>query len=1132
MDSQNTLRSSQKAKLTAGIVALCLAISTTSLLAGPGLFDISPFAHPSLGENHYKKPTTFDYSLKDDGTPQFLRVADHFVCALQWEEERDVQEVNLRFASAFTNGPLRLDYWCSDWPYQPPAMPSIEDPVDDPWRGHWIPAEIQSEVHGRDCRLTFQPLKAKENENASNLPDLSYRRTLKLRLISEAQPPTLEQIKVFSGSIQTNVAIRIELGTNGAFPAICEGRLTAYNGSVHNTHGWQTAPGDRVEGTEFHFDTHSSTGRKGLVFDVNGCQPSLPGSQDTTLVTFRSKNRTFTFALPDVQNGPMYLPDFDAMITLASSPEVLPASIVKTGQRIRERLAHEPEQTYKRASKEIPALDPVERQNGRLYLPLTIDSSWQKFAFSWGGSVFISKFHSKAKANELKRMEWQGDEIKWRLGTGTEPNFRPAATDTKMSILEDCLPVVSAVWTNENIVYQEEAFATALTGPLGWKDRDEQSPVVLMIKLTAHNTASQPQASHVWLGIAPSEDLQLNSNEVLASDGQLVRARITPSKGAKASLADFKEGENQLRGLHFESTLAPSAKESTYLILPFIPRLSETQRQRMSELDYAQERSRVVDYWRSIADNATHFDIPEKRFVSFGRSTVVHIHLSTTKDPKSGLFMVPAASYTYQVYANESCFQVLALDALGDHQTATDYLETFIKLQGSRGFRCTSVNQDAVYHGAKVSDEYDYTASEYNLDHGTVLWTLAEHFFMTRDKKWLEHALPGMIRAADWIVEQRHLTMANDNGKPVSEYGLLPAGNLEDNPDWAHWFAINAYASIGMTRLGDALREIQHPEANRICKEARAYRSDLRQAILRATEEAPVTRLRDNTYIPYVPVHPHQHFRLFGPMRTGYYNRYPHPVQTNYRLASTREVLYGPMILLNLDIFEGSEPLATWVLDDWEDNLTMSTSFGLNVHGWVEDNMWFSQGGMVFQANLQNPVLPYLRRGEVPAAIRNLYNDFVSCLYPDVNAFTEEYHEWKAASGPFYKVPDEARFVSRVCDLLVHEQENELWLTFGTPRRWLAPGNQIHLTDMPTPFGPVTLDLAAKENEIEGKVKLPTRNPASKVWLVLRVPENKKIASVEINGKPCTQFNQKREAIQLPTNINGPLHISAKLIAR
>ena len=114
------------------------------------------------------------------------------------------------------------------------------------------------------------------------------------------------------------------------------------------------------------------------------------------------------------------------------------------------------------------------------------------------------------------------------------------------------------------------------------------------------------------------------------------------------------------------------------------------------------------------------------------------------------------------------------------------------------------------------------------------------------------------------------------------------------------------------------------------------------------------------------------------------------------------------MILLTTDVFRADEPLANWVLDDWEDNATMSSSLGLNVHGWVDDKLWFSRGGMVFQANLQNPTLTYLRRNEVPAAIRNLYNDFVACYYPSVNAFTEEYHQWRSPSGPFYKIPDEA----------------------------------------------------------------------------------------------------------------------------
>jgi hypothetical protein len=371
--------------------------------------------------------------------------------------------------------------------------------------------------------------------------------------------------------------------------------------------------------------------------------------------------------------------------------------------------------------------------------------------------------------------------------------------------------------------------------------------------------------------------------------------------------------------------------------------------------------------------------------------------------------------------------------------------------------------------------------------------------------------------------------MASEANRPVPEYGLLPAGHLEDNQDWGHWFAVNAYASAGMSRLAEALKDAGQPEAARITRDAEAYRHDLRQAVLRASQEAPVTRLRDNTYIPYVPVRPHQRQRLFGPLRVAYYKRYPRAVLPTYRLSATREVLYGPLILLNLGIFGVQEPLAGWVLDDWEDNLTMSSSLGLNVHGWVDDAYWFSRGGMVFQANLQNPVLAYLRRREIPAAIRNLYNDFVSCYYPTVNVFTEEYRQWRSPSGPFYKIPDEARFVTRLRDLLVREEGSDLWLTAGTPRRWLADGKGIRFRQMPTVFGPVDLELNAQDTLITGQVTLPVRNKPGNVWLVLRPPEPKTITSVRIDGQLWREVDRETGAIRLPSKHNGPLVIEAKL---
>jgi hypothetical protein len=196
---------------------------------------------------------------------------------------------------------------------------------------------------------------------------------------------------------------------------------------------------------------------------------------------------------------------------------------------------------------------------------------------------------------------------------------------------------------------------------------------------------------------------------------------------------------------------------------------------------------------------------------------------------------------------------------------------------------------------------------------------------------------------------------------------------------------------------------------------------------------------------------------------------------------------------------------------------------------WVLDEFWFSRGSMVFQANLQNPVLAYLRRQEIPAALRNLYNDFVACLYPDVNAFTEEFRAWRSGSGPFYKILDEARLVARLRDLLVHEEGKQLWLASGVPRRWLAAGQKISLRRMPTTFGPVDLEFDALETEISGQERLPSRNPAAAAWLVLRVPEPNALAAVEIDGGGWPSFDPRTGAVRLPLGHDGPTQLKARL---
>ena len=1017
---------------------------------------------------------------------------------IEWDEERDVREIHAGLSAKGAS----VEYWFKNWPYEPPRMPSFEDPMDDPWQGRWVKAAVVENCDSSGCVYRFAPLAASENALAKNLPDVTYRRTLKVRLVYPAGAPQPGFLRVFSGSEEKSLKLRVEMGANDS-AADWSGTVSVYNGLLQSRDHWSfRTSGGKAEA---------------LALAIVAAKPDMPGSHDATVVTVHAlredasgkTDRSFSFAVDDLRHGPISIPSLFVRVVDPEQPSIAPAP---TKLRIRERILREPEQSYERASREIPPLDPWDREwGGRVYLPLAPDSNWQKFAFEYGGNVFVSKTGIKAKGRELKRLQWDGDRIDWKLGTGATPYYRE---DHKVTVhkLDGYLPVIEQRWESDGLYYSEEAFSTVLRGPLSPQDaaRDEETPAILMLRLSARNPSGAPRKAHVWLSVDAAGALTLDGNSVRGG-GKLV-ARVVNAPGAALSI--------DANRVHITFDVPAGQDAAMSLKLPCVSDLDASDIDSMDRLTYSGERARVVEYWKKIVEPAVRFKVPEPKFNLLAKTVVVQIHISTTKDPKTGMYIVPAASYAYDAFPNESCYQILLLDTLGQFDTATAYLETMLRLQGTKNFPGAHKGPtDAIFHGSKIDDTYDYTASGYGLDHGTILWTLAEHYRYTRDRAWFAHAWPHMKKAIAWVEAQRATTMLTDlHGDKVREYGLLPASQLEDNSDWANWFSVNAYSWAGMSRSAEALEEIGSPEAAGVRKQADEFRADLRNAVLRAVESAPVARMQDGTYEPYVPVLPTRRFRLFGEIRASYYDRYGQSgLRPLMRLGADRDTLCGAVVLLILGVFSANEPIANWILNDWEDNETLSSGMGMNIHGMTDDRYWFSQGGMVFQANLVNPIQVYLKRHEAQAAIRNLYNDFVACLYPEVNMFTEEFHQWRHGSGPFYKISDESRFVNRVRDVLVMEDGDTLWLAPGAPRRWLNQKEGIQVKEVQTYFGPLsyTIHAGANTGTIEATVDLPSRNPAKQAWLVTRVPSGH-IRGVTLNGKPWTRIDASREAIELP----------------
>jgi hypothetical protein len=66
-----------------------------------------------------------------------------------------------------------------------------------------------------------------------------------------------------------------------------------------------------------------------------------------------------------------------------------------------------------------------------------------------------------------------------------------------------------------------------------------------------------------------------------------------------------------------------------------------------------------------------------------------------------------------------------------------------------------------------------------------------------------------------------------------------------------------------------------------------------------------------------------------------------------------------------------------------------------------------------------------------------------------------------------------------------------------------------------------------KARNITAKVQLPSAFPAV-TKLRLRAPENAKIKSVILDGKPWTQFNPDEETITIPAGMSGTVHLTAQ----
>jgi hypothetical protein len=1024
---------------------------------------------------------------------------------LEWDEPRVIRTVEIAFiGNAPDRATVHVDAWVSNWPPKP-AGGWIKS--DTRWQGNWREVATEKFRRGNTLYFEFKPLSEAESPNAKNVPAYapSFRKTLKLRVRFDGAQVRYSALRAFGESRWNERQIDIETGCEGKPSA--EVSASAYNGEVVDSSSL-TAP------------------RRGLRLRVRYTEHP-PESADRTILTIRSGKNAFGVSMDDIlTQKEVYVRPFAIFIGDARSGATfrsyLESGRMGPGGDIMSRVSRAPEQSLERATSQIPALAMTSRSGShRLrYYPLGFPGSREKYGLDYNGNLFISKKSSKAMKEDLAGMLWEGDQIYFRVGTGDMPDFRERENSARQELLEGWLPLVTTRWEGGGLAFEEQAYSTLLDARLDDQQLRGDEPSATFLKVQVRNPRTYAATARIWFAISPGEQLRYDRGLLLGtanSQGAYAHPRLRASLRASEGSIEIQsvpssagplngesEGSHAAQAAVWTVVLPPAASRTFTITVPFRTFESPGDQARILNFEFGARLNEILQYWRTQGEAGVHMRVPDAEFNRFQLSVLQHILVSSEKDLKTGYDMCPCGTYDYNMFANETALQVRLLDMRGLHDLAWRCLRPIVELQGSKPAPGRFKDTSAMFHGVRVDPAHDYTHSGYNLNHGWILWTIAEHYFLTRDKAWLRTVAPRMIRAADWIVQERQATKSHLNGgNPVPEYGLLPAGQLEDNEDFEYWFAVNGYAYRGLRAAGEALADIDPPTSLRLAKEAAEYREDIRNAASRAMAITPVVPLRDGTWVPAIPPRTSLHGRDLGWIRN---------------------ILYGSLTLVDCGVFAPNEPVATWILQDYEDNLFMAEDSMA-----VPERDWFSRGAITLQPNLVNTPAVYMLRNQVPQAVRALYNTFAVSYYPDLAAYTEWVPSLGIGGGPFFKTSDEAAFLTFLRLMLVREEGDRLCLNCGAPRWWLRQGAVIEIEHAPTYLGHVSfrIESRAQDGFVDATITCSPDLRAHEVELHIRHPEGKKISTVQVEGKNWGAFDAANGSIVLPVS-TGTRHVHAE----
>lgn len=511
-------------------------------------------------------------------------------------------------------------------------------------------------------------------------------------------------------------------------------------------------------------------------------------------------------------------------------------------------------------------------------------------------------------------------------------------------------------------------------------------------------------------------------------------------------------------------------------------------------LDAAALRAEVERYWRATLASAMQLETPERFLNDLIRASQVRCLIDARSEADGARVAAWIAAMAYGPLESEAHSVIRGMDFLGHHDFARRALDFFMHRYHPHGFLTTG-----------------YTT----FGTGWHLWTLGEHWQLTRDTNWLRAHAAELARVGRWVVRQIEKTRRRTPaGEPVRGYGLMPPGVLADWNAYAQHFCLSAYYAAGLRELAGALGAVGHPDAARFARAGCELAAATRRAFEQTAREAPVVPLRNGTWVPFYPAQAHTPGRVARSF----------PGEDAGRSWAYNVELGAPQ-MVPTGVLPARAPRTSWMLEHLEDVSFLES-------GWFDypaaenERDWFNLGGYAkVQPYYCRNAEIYALRDDIKPFLRAYFNSLASLVNREVLTFWEHFHH----HGAWDKTHETGYFLHQTRTMFVQERGDELWLAAFVPAAWLADGQEICVRNAPTRFGPVSYRVHSRlaGGYIQATIDPPTRQPPRVVVLRLRPPEGGLLHSATVDGAHRAVVSAADSTIRLRP-ARGPLTVRAK----